>query len=259
MLRRLTPPVLVKDRERVRAFLDDDPVGNAIVWDRVFQQAEYRVYAEGDPIRGVLAVQPSRRSDGPSFFSLHALDADAAGALCDLVPSGRVVFHLTEEFPLSFLEPRASEFLPEPAWLFRVDARDLVGPEDPRVRPLEPRWAGLVAKLWQPDWPADGYVRRRIEGAPTAAIYEAGEPVAWALTHVVTDRVGIIGMVHVREDHRRGGLARSVVAAITRELLRRERIPALHAIVDNTASLALFPSLGFRQVKRQVWGEAVLK
>src|SRR5207237_911760 len=92
-----------------------------------------------------------------------------------------------------------------------------------------------------------------------AAIYEGGEPIAWALTHTITDRVGVIGIVHVLEGYRRKGLARSVVAAVVRELQGLGKRPTLHAYVDNVASLSLFPTLGFHKVKRQVWGEAVFR
>jgi predicted GNAT family acetyltransferase len=102
-------------------------------------------------------------------------------------------------------------------------------------------------------------VRRRIENGPTAAIYEDRGPIAWGLTHMVTNRVGIIGMVHVQEGFRRKGLARSVVAAVSRQLFKEGKIPALHAYVDNAASLTLFPTMGFRRVKRQVWGDAVFR
>jgi predicted GNAT family acetyltransferase len=167
--------------------------------------------------------------------------------------------HLTEEFPLAVLEPKATEFHPLPAWLFELEARDFVDHPNPQVRPLDPRFAGLVARLWEPDWPAEGYVRRRIENGPTAAIYENGDPIAWGLTHMITNRVGIIGMVHVQEGFRRKGLARSVVAAVSRQLFREGKIPALHAYVDNAASLSLFPTLGFHRVRRQVWGDAVFR
>ncbi|MGI0148240.1 MAG: GNAT family N-acetyltransferase [Thermoplasmata archaeon] len=247
------------DRETVRAFLDADPIGNAVVWDRVFQQGDFRVYVEGEPPRALIAMERARRPGGANFIALHATDPDAAGALCDLVPSGFTILHLTEEFPLALLEPRAYEFHPHSAWLFRLEPGDFVDHPDERVRPLEPQWAGRVATLWQPDWPAEGYVCRRIEAGPTAAIYADGEPVAWALTHMVTDRVGIIGMVHVLDGYRRKGLARSVVAAVSRDLVKLGKIPTLHAFVDNPASLALFPTLGFRRVKRQVWGDAVFR
>jgi len=214
---------------------------------------------DGEPPHALIAVERARRQGGANFIALHATDADAAGALCDLVPSGFTIIHLTEEFPLASLEPRAEEFHPHSAWLFSLDPQKFVDHPNARVRLLDPEWAGRVAKLWQPDWPAEGYVRRRIESAPTAAIYEDGEPVAWALTHMVTDRVGIIGMVHVLEGHRRKGFALSVVAAISRDLVKLGKVPTLHAFVDNVASLALFPTLGFRKVKRQVWGDAVFR
>ena len=210
-------------------------------------------------MQGVLAIQRARGPGRPNIVALHAANVEAAGALGDLLPKGFTLMHLTEEFPLAVLKPEAQEFHPLPAWLFRLDAGDFVDHLNPRVRPLAPSWASLVAGLWEPDWPAEGYVRRRIENGPSAAIYEDGSPIAWALTHMVTDRVGIIGMVHVQEGFRRKGLARSVVAAVARELFRRGKIPALHAYVDNIASLSLFPTLGFRRVKRQIWGDAVFR
>lgn len=214
---------------------------------------------DGEPPRALIAVERARRRDGANFIALHATDPAAAGVLCALLPTGFTILHLTEEFPLALLGPRAEGFHPHSAWLFRLDPSEFVDHPDVRVRGLDPEWAGLVASLWQPDWPAEGYVRRRIESGPTAAIYEDGQPIAWAVTHMVTDRVGIIGMVHVLEGHRRKGLAHSVVASVSRDLLKLERVPTLHAFVDNAASLALFPTLGFRRVKRQVWGDAVFR
>ena len=252
-------PYRVEDRDAIRTFLERDPVGNAVTWDRTFQQENYEVYAEGEPMEGVLAIQRARRADRPNMIALHVANPEAAGALTALLPTGFTLMHLTEEFPLAVLEPKATEFHPLPAWLFELEARDFVDHPNPQVRPLDPRFAGLVARLWEPDWPAEGYVRRRIENGPTAAIYENGDPIAWGLTHMVTNRVGIIGMVHVQEGFRRKGLARSVVAAVSRQLFKEGKIPALHAYVDNAASLSLFPTLGFRRVKRQVWGDAVFR
>ena len=250
---------MAKDRDGVRGFLGQDPVGNAVVWDRVFQQDDHQVFVEGEPLRGLIAIRRGRRENSPNFIVLHASDVETAGALCERIPTGFAIFHLTDEFPLAILEPRATEFRPRPAWLFRLDSATFLAKTDARVRALDPRWAGRVAKLWEPDWPAESYVVGRIETAPTAAIYEDEEPVAWALTHMVTDKVGVIGMVHVLDGFRRKGLARSVVSAISRDLIRLGKIPALHAYVDNAASLALFPTLGFRKVRRQAWGDAVFR
>lgn len=227
------------------------------MWDRVFAQHDYLAYVDHEPPNALIAIQRARRPDGANFIALHARDVESAAALLRLVPNGFTILHLTEEFPLALLEPRAKEFHPLPAWLFRLDPKDFVDHPNARVVPLQAEWAGRVAKLWQSDWPAEGYVRRRIAAGPTAAILDEGEPVAWALTHMITDRVGVIGMVHVLEGYRRKGLAKSVVASVARDLIGQGKIPTLHAFVDNTASLALFPTLGFRKVKRQVWGDAV--
>jgi len=245
------------DVDTARAFLDSDPIGNAVVWDRAFQQPGYDVYVDGSPPCGLIAVHRMGRLGGANFVALHALDAPAAGALAECVPSGFTIVHLTEEFSLPIVAARATEFRPRPAWLFDLDRKDFVDRPDDRVRPLDPAWAGRVAERWQPDWPAEPYVRRRIEEGPTAAIYEGREPVAWALTHLVTGRAANIGMVHVVEARRRQGLARAVVAAVCRDLFRLGKIPTLHAYGDNHASLALFPTLGFRKVKRQVWADAM--
>jgi GNAT superfamily N-acetyltransferase len=217
------------------------------------------VFVDRLPPRGVMAVHRTQRPEGANFIALAADDPEAAGTLVEAMPTGFTILHLTEEFPLPLLEPRAAEFHPLPAWLFDLPPGALVDHADSRVRPLDPGAAARVSKLWQPDWPAEAYVRRRIEEGPTAAIYAGGEPVAWALTHTVTDRVGIIGMVHVLEGYRRKGLARAVVAAVARDLQRRGKRPTLHAFVDNVASLSLFPTLGFRRVKRQVWGDVVFR
>jgi GNAT superfamily N-acetyltransferase len=251
---------MVVDRESVRGFLDADPIGNAIVWDRAFQAPDYEVFADGHPPRGVMAVHRTQRSPGANFIALAAQDAGAAGTLLEAVPRGFTIIHLgTEEFPLPLVEAHTIEFHPIPAWLFDLPPGHLVDRPDPRVRPLDLEAAARVANLWAPDWPAEGYVRRRIEEGPTAAIYEDGEPIAWALTHTITDRVGMIGMVHVLEGFRRKGLARAVVAAVAKGLERMGKRATLHAFIDNAASLALFPTLGFRRVKRQVWGDVVFR
>src|SRR5438552_1997758 len=117
--RRSTSPRRIEDLDRVRDFLDSDPVGNAVTWDRVFQQANYEVFADGEPPRGVLALQRPRRSSAPGFIALHATDVGAAGRLTSVLPQGFTIIHLTEEFSLPLLEARATEFHPKPAWLFR--------------------------------------------------------------------------------------------------------------------------------------------
>ena len=258
-VRQATPAIRIQDHETIRPFLEADPIGNAVLWERVFHRPGHEVYSDGEPPNAVLSLGRSRGSDEPHFVGLHATAPDAAVPLVERIPEGPVFYHLTEEWLLPVLAPRAREFRPRPAWLFALDPTGFSDRVDGRVRRLEAQWAATVANLWEPDWPAEPYVRSRIESGPTASIYEDGKPIAWALTHIVTDRVGLIGMVHVLEGHRRKGLASAVVRAVSRDLLEDGKIPALHAYADNAAALSLFPTLGFRKVKMQVWGEAVLK
>src|SRR2546429_471748 len=184
---------------------------------------------------------PRRGSSATGFSALQGTDVGAAGRLTSVLPQGFTIIHRREEFSLPLLEARATEFHPKPAWLFRLDPADAVELPDERVRPLDPKWAGQVAALWEPEWPAEEYVRRRIETGPTAAVYDGGRPVAWALTHMVTDRVGIVGMVHVLEAYRRKGLARAGGSAISPGLIRAGEAPALPADLHNVAALSPLP------------------
>src|SRR2546423_14210957 len=105
-----------------------------------------------------MAVLRSRSSRGANFIAIAARDADAAGGLAEAVPRGFTIIHLTDEFPLAVLEPRAQEFHPLPAWLFELVPQDFVDHPDDRVRPLNPGSAGRGAKMWQPGWPAGAQV-----------------------------------------------------------------------------------------------------
>src|SRR5439155_22711147 len=83
-----TSPYRVEDRETIRTSLAADPVGNAVTWDRALQQDNYEVYAEGEPMQGVLATQRARRPGRPNIIALHAANVEAVGALGDLLPKG---------------------------------------------------------------------------------------------------------------------------------------------------------------------------
>src|SRR5438105_15221942 len=126
-----------------------------------------------------MAVHRARSSRGANFLAIAARDADAAGRLGEAVPRGFTILHLTDEFPLAVLEPRAEEFRPLSAWLFELLPQDFVNHPDDRVRPLHPDWAGRIAKLCEPGGPAGAAVRRRLEGGPTAATYEGVERSEW--------------------------------------------------------------------------------
>ncbi len=243
----------------MRTFLDEDPVGNSVVWNRVFQQPDYReLFVEAVPPKAVLVLAPPR-PPVPSLFALHATDLGAADRVMRAIPSGPAFFHLTNLALLERSRPRATEMHTRPAWLFRLEREDFVDMQRHDVRPVTPERAPMIAKLWEPDWPSESYVRSRIVAGPTFGVYVDGELVAWDMTHFETDTVVMMGFLHALEGHRGKGYAKSTASALVKEILRRGKIPACHVYEDNEASIRLTEGLGFKKIKMQVWADAVFR
>ncbi len=249
------------DRHEVEAFLAEDPVSTAVTWNRAFDMEGPReVYVDGSPPAAVLAVARPEWAGGGAGIAMHAAEPKVAARLMDAWPRGEVFFHLSEEWMLPLVEARSESHDAGMFWLFALDAGDFVDREGPRVEPLDPRWAEMIGKVWDPEWAGSGrYIRLRIEAGHAYAIHDDGKPVAWAFTHFETPEVGMMGFLHVLEPYRRKGYARSVSCALARDILRRGKVPALHVKVDNVPSLELTSSLGFHRVKKQVWAEAMMR
>ncbi|MGQ0798325.1 MAG: GNAT family N-acetyltransferase [Methanobacteriota archaeon] len=255
-----TAPIPVADRGVLRAFLTAEPVATAVVWDRVFQQPRYReVVADAVPPQAVLALSRSRRDGGPTGIAVHATRETAARDVVSAIPTGAAFFHATDEALVDVLKERSDRIEARPAWLFTLDPTDFVDRQAHDVRRVTSDAAPVIARHWEPDWPSERYVRSRIEEGPTAGVYFDGDLVAWAMTHFVTDRVAMLGFFHVLEEHRRKGYGTSAACALTKEVFRLGKTPALHVYVTNTPSLDLVERIGFRRVKRQVWGDAVVR
>ncbi len=250
-----------EDHAAVEAFLRQDPVTTAVVWNRAFDmEGEKEIVVDDEPPKAVLAVARPPWAEGGAGIAMHAVDPRAAQGLMSAWPKGGVFFHLTEEWMLPLVEMRAESLDAGVFWLFELDPKDFVDREGPEVRPLGPEWGDLVGKVWDPDWDRAGsYVRSRIEAGHAYAVYEDGKPVAWALTHFETPAVSMMGFLHVLEPHRHKGYARSVSSALVKDIVARGKVPALHVKTDNVASLELTASLGFHKVKKQVWADAVMR
>lgn len=248
------------ERDPVRGFLDLDPIGNAVVWNRAFQLGEDRaIYVDDVPPKAVAALARPRWAQGATGLAVHATEPSAVTTLPGVIPPGYAFVHLTEEWLLPILEPRASEIQAKAAWLFALDREDFVDLQRHEVERIGPEWALMIAKFWEPEWTAEPYVRSRIEAGPAVGVYQDGDLVAWALTHFETEHVSMMGFLHVKEEHRGKGYAKSVSAALIKEILKRGKTPALHVYVDNVPSLELTPQLGFHRVKRQMWADAVFR
>ncbi len=256
-----TPATPTEDRTAIESLLRQDPVATAVVWNRAFDMdGPKELFVAGNPPRGVLAVVRPPWAEGAAGVAMHAEDPMAAQELMAAWPQGPVFLHLTEEWMLSLVEPRGETFEGGVFWLFQLDPEDFVDREGPGVRPLGPEWSDLVGKTWDPDWDHAGpYVRSRIEAGHAYAVYEDGKPVAWALLHFETERVAMMGFLHVLEPYRGKGYAKSVSSALVKDILKRGKIPALHVKTDNVPSLKLTSNLGFHRVKKQVWADAVMR
>lgn len=256
-----TPATRTEDRASIEAFLRNDPVSTAVTWNRAFDmEGPKELYVEGVPPHGVLAVSRPPWAHGDAGIAMHATDPRAAQELMTAWPKGNVFLHLSEDWMLPLVEERAEKLDAGAFWLFELDPKDFVDRSGVEVRPLEPKWGDLIGRVWDPEWDRAGsYVRMRIEDGHAYAVYEDGKPVAWALLHFETPTVSMMGFLHVLETHRGRGYARAVSCALTKDVLDRGKIPALHVKTDNVPSLELTASLGFHRVKKQVWGDAVMR
>jgi ribosomal protein S18 acetylase RimI-like enzyme len=128
-----------------------------------------------------------------------------------------------------------------PCYLYYLPKEKFERDQSHEVSPLREGDAPLVHKYWPyGDSESEWYVRERIQNGPSVAIYEDGEPVAWALTH--SD--GSMGMFHVLEEYRRKGYGRSVNSALTELLISQGKTPFCYIADDNIASISLVERAG---------------
>lgn len=252
---------LLEDRELARSLLSRDRIRNAVVIERMFHNPEFTLaFADQLPEpKAVLALRPAGSPTSPHQFALHALEPLAALRVLKAVPAGASIYHVADELAFPSLRQVLTVGWWGEAILYRLEAKDFVDVQAHEVRPLDPRFAATVAKIWAPDWPAEGYVRSRIEEGLSGAIYEDGEPVAWYLTHLETDDVVMLGFLHVLEGRRRHGYAKSLSCALIKRTFAKGKAPCCHVYTDNEASIRLMEGLGFRRVCLQAWGDGLVR
>lgn len=92
---------------------------------------------------------------------------------------------------------------------------------------------------------------RTIECGVYLGIRIDGSLVAMAGERVRPPGYSEISAVATHPDHRRLGLAKQVVLAVADSIIGRGDTPFLHALLDNTAAVSLYESLGFT-IRRRV-------
>ena len=89
-----------------------------------------------------------------------------------------------------------------------------------------------------------GYIQLLVDNFPSVCVRMTGidYPVAW----ILTTPDGSMGILYVREGHRRRGLGVILVKALSEKLVRNGWTPYVRVDMDNEPSLRLFHKCGFR-------------
>lgn len=250
-----TKPIHVDDPEAVRGFLESDPVGNAFVVNWALHQTARDLYADRIPPRAVFTSSEGAPPITFRFCGLSAMDAKAADVVLEAAAPGEAFVFLPDLGLLDAVRRHANVVDFRPAWLYRLDPESFVDVQEHEVRPVPLSNAAMIAKFWEPEWDAKPYIRSRLESGPSVGIFDGDRLVAWYGAHIVTDRVAVMGFLHVLDEYRHRGYARSLSCALSKEIFRGGRIPACHVYLDNEPSLHLMDSLGLQRVKQQAFLE----
>ncbi len=238
----------------LRDWLEEDPIGNAFVIHRAFyhpERSEIFVDEESKP-RSVVVLQPENRR-----LALASSDLSTLRMLLEDLPPGK--YHLSSvDLDLMPALRDAMKLEPEePVWLFRTTREEFRPYSTCETRPVDLEDARMVAEHWWLEGDAYDYVRSRIEVGPSEGVYVDGHLVAWDMTHFETDKVVMLGFLHVKEEYRGRGYAKTVTSAMCKRVLDGGKVPICQVFVENEPSMRLTESMGFKRVKQQVWGEGV--
>jgi GNAT superfamily N-acetyltransferase len=175
-------------------------------------------------------------------------------ALCMYAENTRAAEKLVGELPkrwrLSFratpgrLIPAVTRVRPlkwkAPCYMYVLDPKKLVIDRKHRVGFLTSDDVPLVTRYW-PHGHSHGYIASRMRAGPTCAIRRNGKPAAWAITH----DDGAMGILHVLDEYRGQGMARSITTALARRCLKAGVKPFMYILTDNKASISLTEAMGF--------------
>ncbi len=237
--------------QRLRSWLYEDPVGNSHVIYRAYFDPERAHILVDDPSnpQAVVVHHEERKR-----LALAARNTSGLAELLDALPLGEYHIASLDLDLIPAVEGAMRLDMEDPVWLFRMEKDDFRPTEVCKTSPVTVDHAQMVAKLWWPAGEARDYVRSRIENGLSAGIYVDGDLVAWDMSHHETDKVVMLGFLHVKEPYRGRGYAKTVTSEMCRVVFDRRKIPACQVFEDNEVSLRLTESLGFRRVRQQAWG-----
>ncbi len=94
------------------------------------------------------------------------------------------------------------------------------------------------------------YIRERITFGLSSAVFDDyGNPISWAMVR----EDGSMGIMFTKKEHRGKGIAASVSIDLAKKVINNNKTPYVHIINNNTASVALAESIGFKKYGDVVW------
>ncbi|MFW6064844.1 MAG: GNAT family N-acetyltransferase [Candidatus Natronoplasma sp.] len=226
-------------RSLARDYLSREPVVNSYQLARLNEE-ETKVFLKDEgEISGVLLRKEGTITMRGSFEAMKEL-------LVENIKVGEEYrFHAVD--PNSF---RAVQELLEveddrPTWLCRREYERAREP-DIEVEALQEEDALVINEYWGlSDSDSTDYIKERITKGPAFGVRKEGELVGWSLTHFVTEATMVLGMLHVKEDWRRKGLAKNITERLCLEAEEKDLVPAVQIFKDNEASISLASDMGF--------------
>ncbi len=237
---------------RIRTWLEQDPAGNAWVIHRIFhgEPGPEVLFDDLDDLQAVAVFDLEQGS-----LCLTATDSDRLREVLSKLPAGDYHFSAVDLDLIPIMEEVMEVEIEEPTWLFDMKHEDFRPTSVMETEPVRPEHAEMIAQRWL-DSEATDYVRSRIETGMTAGIYVDGELAAWDMTHLETDDVIMLGFLHVRKPYRGRGYAKTTATALLERVFALGKTPVCHVFQDNDVSINLSEQMGFKKIKRQVWGRA---
>ncbi len=129
------------------------------------------------------------------------------------------------------------------------------------VRRLSGADAGAVNRLYRSDGAASFYSPHQLEDAIYYGIFDDGQLVAIAGTHVVSPTYGVavVGNVYTRPSHRGLGYATMTTGAVTESLLAQCPQVVLSVDPENEPAVRAYRALGYREDSRLLETAAICK
>ncbi|MEE9237546.1 MAG: GNAT family N-acetyltransferase [Thermoplasmata archaeon] len=239
---------------RLRGWLDRDSVGNAHVIYRAFFDPKRGDILVDDPSDPQAVVVHDREG---GRLAIAAEDPSDAAALLESLPPGEYRIASIDLNLLPALRRAIQVEMGEPVWVFRMSREDLRPSQVHGTNPVTVEHAKMIAEHWHHGREAYDYVRSRIEDGLSAGVYADGELVAWDMTHLETDKVIMLGFLYVKEAYRGRGYAKTVTTSMCRRVFKLGKTPACQVFQDNEVSMRLTEGMGFRRLKRQIWGKGI--